>query len=324
MVLKTSTLRPFALSLKEYLSLALETLIEESRAHAAYWFVHPEKTEYWDTLNLSISSKPFHSIGHTTSLSLVEFSSLEKHLLNIHEVCLLEEVTLKLWKIYSVSTLLIIPIESCEERLATIVMSDISTEQNLDTLKKKMSLFIRQMQLTLRSLHSEALAFIDDLTGLHNARAFHILMEENLKRSQKLGTCFSLLMIDIDDLKKINDQYGHLCGNTVIRETAQLMRKSLRINDHVCRYGGDEFAIILENSNSSMAQDIVQRLRCTIEDKSFHLRASRSSNIAVSIGHSTFPNHARTIEGLIQIADEAMYFNKTQKRNINLPYSVKT
>lgn len=318
MLRNISPLPSFALSLKEYLSVALETLSDEAHAETLYWFIHPEKTEYWDSLNLSATSKPFHTFGSQRTLSKLEFSHLKDHLLEINEVRLLNQNHIKNWNIYSDESLIIIPVYLLEERLASIVIMDVAKNLNLDVFKKKLSLFIRHMQLTLRSLHSEALAFIDDLTGLYNARAFHILMEEALKRSTKLNSCFSLLMIDIDDLKKINDGFGHLCGNIIIRDLAHLMKKSLRSRDHVCRYGGDEFAVILENSSSSMAHDIVSRMKSLIEHKSFQM-GSRYSKITISTGYATFPHHASTLSGLVQIADEAMYFNKThKKRNLRL------
>jgi len=156
----------------------------------------------------------------------------------------------------------------------------------------------------------------DSITGLWNHRFFQETLAEELKRAQKNNYPVSLAIIDIDNFKQLNDTYGHQHGDLILKELAQIFRDSSREIDYICRYGGEEFAIILIGTRKNQVFDIADRLRVRIEQSRFPgPNHPQELNITVSIGLSTFPDDATTKEDLIALADKAMYIAKFSGKN---------
>ena len=123
------------------------------------------------------------------------------------------------------------------------------------------------------------------------------------------------MMIDIDDFKKVNDNFGHLFGDKVIIEVARNLESIVGKQGYVSRYGGDEFVVVLPNSDSQDARLVAERIRSRIEKADF-LVYQKHYKVTVSVGVATFPEHAKSAEQVLQLADEAMYNAKKASRNI--------
>lgn len=158
-------------------------------------------------------------------------------------------------------------------------------------------------------------AIRDGLTGLFNHRYFYDLLQVELERSERYSHPFSLVMMDADVLKGINDTYGHLMGDQVLREMAALFVRETRESDVVARYGGDEFAIILPESPSDRAEALAERLRRLVEEHHFMCGDERI-RCTISVGVTTFvPGEHETPEKVVARADGALYRAKSAGRN---------
>lgn len=153
-------------------------------------------------------------------------------------------------------------------------------------------------------------AAIDPLTGIYNRAQLNLLLTQKVEQTYRERSTFSILFIDLDHFKAINDQYGHLEGDRVLIEFAALTRDSLRNSDLFCRWGGEEFIIILDKADLDTAYTIAEKLRHTIRQHDFGLNTS----ITLSIGISEY-DHALTIGDTIKAADTAMYLAKKRGRN---------
>jgi len=153
--------------------------------------------------------------------------------------------------------------------------------------------------------------YTDDLTGLMTHGYFHKRVDEEISRCSRFGNIFAVLFIDVDLFKSYNDAFGHLAGDTVLGEIAQCMKESIRSLDTPCRYGGDEFAVILPESSPDDAYNIAERIREKIETK----MDSRGIAITCSIGVASWPTSGATRESLLIAADSALYWSKQAGRN---------
>lgn len=159
-------------------------------------------------------------------------------------------------------------------------------------------------------------ALKDGLTGLYNYTSIMELLEKEVKKIERNKNSISFVMVDIDYFKEINDQYGHECGNIILKEVAKILLNSVRCSDTVGRYGGEEYSIILPNTNDYEAFMICERIRRNIESYNF-LIDNDDINITVSIGiFST--NLLKTInhQEIVKLADKALYTAKKSGRNI--------
>lgn len=166
----------------------------------------------------------------------------------------------------------------------------------------------------------EQLAIVDDLTGLYNRRMYDRILNTEISRAQRHGRSLSVLLIDIDHFKSVNDSHGHAAGDEVLRKLALLLKESVRPENSVCRYGGEEFAVIVPELGIEPARELAERLRDVIEHTVFGLAGRKDLNITVSIGVAAFPEMARSAEELTKAADVALYAAKEGGRNRVLRY----
>ncbi len=159
------------------------------------------------------------------------------------------------------------------------------------------------------------MAITDDLTKLFNMRYLNRTIEGEIERSNRYGTAVSLIFLDMDHFKNINDTHGHLVGSKLLVEVAQRLLGSLRTVDIVARYGGDEFVIVLPQTGSDDAMLIAERLREELERHVFLKEETGGITITASLGVASFPETAKTKEELMKMADEAMYCAKKKSRN---------
>jgi len=162
----------------------------------------------------------------------------------------------------------------------------------------------------------ERLSVTDELTGLANRRRLTTELERELRRSERHGHPFSILMLDVDRFKRFNDSYGHPAGDALLKRLANTLLKSVRDVDTVARYGGEEFLVMLPEAPAADAARIAERIRAAREaDRFTPDGGSGDVNVTVSVGYAVFPDDAKTAAALIEAADQALYRSKESGRN---------
>ncbi len=158
-------------------------------------------------------------------------------------------------------------------------------------------------------------AFVDDVTELYNARYLLEAIERELRRAERYGSCLSLLFLDLDRFKLVNDHHGHLVGSNALRQLAKVLLQCVRTVDTVARYGGDEFTVALVDTDENVARTIAERIRETVESTPFEGAGGEPLRVTCSLGLATYPAHGETREALLDAADKAMYRAKSNGRN---------
>lgn len=169
-----------------------------------------------------------------------------------------------------------------------------------------------------RYAETKELSLMDELTGLFNYRYFETALEKQCLRAEHHGTALTLLVLDIDHFKRINDSYGHQAGNDVLRTFAYLVKEQVRDGDIVCRYGGEEFAVILPGAGADVGMQIAERVRAAVESTPVHLPPIGAATtlpvrLTVSVGAASFPEMADSPLNLLRNADRAMYVGSKQR-----------
>lgn len=215
------------------------------------------------------------------------------------------------------NSLLAVPIVYKEKGIGAVVVvsneADYFTKREADFL----SALANQAGVAIANAHfykmMEHSAYTDGLTSLYNHRYFQIRLEEELRRAQRNKAKLSLLMLDIDYFKHYNDTNGHPRGDLVLKEIANTLTKSVRVIDVVSRYGGEEFAVILPETDEEIAFIVAERIRKNIEQN--NLLDQEGYPVTVSIGIASYPNSAGRKGELIEKADQALYRAKSNGRN---------
>lgn len=164
-------------------------------------------------------------------------------------------------------------------------------------------------------IEKERLTFTDTLTNLYNYRYLRQFLLNEIRRCSRYGKTFSILFIDIDWFKNVNDNHGHLAGSDTLVEIGRQFASLVRESDVVVRYGGDEFVIILTETSPSDAETIAERVRKSVESQVFGTAKGRNVRITISIGIAGYPDHGSSVDELIRLADTAMYDAKNSFKN---------
>jgi diguanylate cyclase (GGDEF)-like protein len=160
------------------------------------------------------------------------------------------------------------------------------------------------------------LAYLDGLTGIFNRRFFELRISEEIERARRFGAGMAVIMVDIDQFKRLNDEFGHLLGDEVLRQVSSLFYQQLRKIDVVCRYGGEEFAILLSQTNPQHALGVAEKLRRLVEGWQF---PGVPQPVTISAGAATYPEHGTTRDELVKAADAGLYAAKQAGRNQVMP-----
>ena len=161
----------------------------------------------------------------------------------------------------------------------------------------------------------------DALTGMHNRRYFEQRLREEVDRALRKGYALSLLILDVDHFKHVNDAHGHLIGDVVLREVAEQVKEQLRLSDAMARYGGEEFAVLLVQTDKPTALAIAERIRTAVASQVVHLPDRKNLKVSLSIGVSTLQESLRGADidlkarELVSAADGALYTAKRTGRN---------
>lgn len=162
---------------------------------------------------------------------------------------------------------------------------------------------------------SRDLAMRDDLTKAFNRRFFETYLDEEIERSRRYGTLLSIIFLDLDELKSVNNLYGHLAGSRTLQEVAKRILGAVRGIDKVVRFGGDEFCVILPQTDQEQAIAVANRISRSVSTTPLHIDESIEVSITASFGIATYPTHAVAKEALIRQADAAMYRVKSTTKN---------
>jgi diguanylate cyclase (GGDEF)-like protein len=165
-------------------------------------------------------------------------------------------------------------------------------------------------------LTTERNAITDGLTGLYNRQFFDSSLRRELKRSRRYGLAFSLVMLDLDDFKAVNDVCGHVVGDEALMAASNVITASVREIDVACRYGGEEFAVILPETSRTGAYIVSERIRADMKDV-FDRRLLATSRVSLSVsgGIAIYPTDSNSADGLVRMADKALYRSKHEGKN---------
>jgi diguanylate cyclase (GGDEF)-like protein len=155
----------------------------------------------------------------------------------------------------------------------------------------------------------------DVLTGLYNRRYLEETLDREVRRAARAAQSLGLLMIDLDHFKKFNDTYGHDAGDAVLRETGQFLAKGIRAEDFVCRFGGEEFVVILPTASVEVAQARGERLRAKMRELNITHQDKSLGMVTISVGVAAFPQHGTSPKELMAAADAALYEAKRRGRD---------
>jgi diguanylate cyclase (GGDEF)-like protein len=156
---------------------------------------------------------------------------------------------------------------------------------------------------------------VDEVTGVYSRRFFNRQIHRELLRARRYGSPLSLLLVDLDGFKTINDSLGHLEGDGILRRFGRLLRDTTREADSVCRFGGDEFAVLLPETNAIEAQATAERIRVAASRLEIAVNGTHSARLTVSIGAATYPADCETAEELASLADQMCLAAKRAGRN---------
>ena len=161
----------------------------------------------------------------------------------------------------------------------------------------------------------QELSITDDCTGLYNARHLFTMIAEELHRSERFGYEFTLLFLDLDHFKRVNDQYGHIMGSKLLAEVGECLRESLRLVDAAFRYGGDEFAILLPQTSQEAGTRVARRIANVLHHRHWLPNEDLQVELRASIGVATYPADGATPQLIVQHADDMMYAVKQAGRD---------
>jgi diguanylate cyclase (GGDEF)-like protein/PAS domain S-box-containing protein len=218
------------------------------------------------------------------------------------------------------NTYICVPILAQGETLGIVHLqaTDESPQLNASELSFKTT-FAAQVGLSIGNIRlREALrtqSVRDALTGLYNRRYLEEVMERELRRAARAAQSLGLLMIDLDHFKNFNDTYGHEAGDAVLRETAASLAKGIRAEDFVCRFGGEEFVVILPTADLEVSRARGERLRSKLRELTILYQGKSMGMITISVGVAVFPEHGLSPKELMAAADAALYEAKRRGRD---------
>jgi diguanylate cyclase (GGDEF)-like protein len=223
----------------------------------------------------------------------------------------------------AVGTVMAFPLSCRGRRVGALIAVDRSPSAREPRLSPRMLRAVRTLlepaavalDNALLLKRAEALSVTDDLTHLYNSRFLNIVLRRETKRAARSARPLSLLFIDLDGFKAVNDTHGHLCGSRTLVEVAAVIRGSARETDVVARFGGDEFALVLPDTGCEGGFAVGERVRARIAEHPFLAGEGLDIHLTASVGVATLPDVASSADELVQAADRAMYQVKDSGKN---------
>jgi diguanylate cyclase (GGDEF)-like protein/PAS domain S-box-containing protein len=236
-----------------------------------------------------------------------------------------EEVTLS-GEPTRIVELMVIPIKNKSDGALNgrvVVAHDITerkqAENDLTDMNEILWGKIEEVESLRAQLQEQAIR--DPLTGLFNRRFFSEALEKEFSKAARENSSLSIILLDVDHFKKFNDTYGHKCGDFVLQSLAKFLDDNVRKGDIICRFGGEEFVVLMPNADADSAQERAELLRKQFEKTLFEYD-DKTLKCTFSAGVASFPTHASQSELLLSRADQALYHSKANGRNCVTVYSV--
>ena len=218
-----------------------------------------------------------------------------------------------------IRSLICIPLCVCDQIVGVLYLDDFVPRQFKREKLKLLSVLasFAAMAIDNAKLHKRTtiMANTDALTGLHNHRYFQQVYKQEMERAKRYGKTFGFLFIDVDDFKKYNDTYGHFKGDRILVAIGDLITDSLRRVDYAFRYGGEEFIVILPESDLESSLQVAERLRMIIEERTASDGETGGKGVTVSIGVACYPGNGRERDDLFNVADGLLYRAKGHGKN---------
>jgi diguanylate cyclase (GGDEF)-like protein len=215
--------------------------------------------------------------------------------------------------------MMIMPLQVQEDLIGVIKVplfeKDVVTDEGTGNVTRYLTAVAQVLSNIYQLTRSRDLAMRDDLTKAFNRRFFESYLDEEIERSRRYGSLFSIIFLDLDDLKMVNNFYGHLTGSRTLQEVAKRILGAVRGIDKVVRFGGDEFCIILPQTDQDQAMAVANRVRKAMTSSAYHVDPNIEISITASFGIATYPTHAVAKEELVRQADAAMYRVKSTTKN---------
>jgi len=189
------------------------------------------------------------------------------------------------------------------------------TNADLKTLATLLGPISVSLHNALLYREAQALTLSDDLTRLYNSRYVFQWIGNSIQRYKKMNKSFSIIFLDLDGFKSVNDRYGHLVGGRTLIEIGKIIAQAVRKRDRVARYGGDEFVVMLPAAGEVESLGVAEKIRLAIQNYDFQTALQKEIHLSASFGVAVFPDHGETATDLIQKADQAMYRVKYSGKN---------
>ncbi len=218
-------------------------------------------------------------------------------------------------------SLLFVPLRNRHELVGMVTLFDTEREGAFGERELRTLSFLAEhassaLENAIRYEQAKLLTITDDLTNLYNYRYLNNILDRELLRAQRLATPLSVLFLDLDSFKAVNDSHGHLVGSKLLIEMASILRECVRKVDAVARYGGDEYIVVLTDTGSAGAMVVAERIRESIGNHVFLAPEGLNIRLTATIGVATFPEHATSKLELMHLADQAMYRGKFGRKNV--------
>jgi diguanylate cyclase (GGDEF)-like protein len=211
-----------------------------------------------------------------------------------------------------------------EDRASLVASSPEAMQFERTTLQRRASAVAERVSLALANLKLRELlrnqSIRDPLTGLFNRRYLEESLNRELHRANRTRRSVSLVMLDLDHFKHFNDTFGHQVGDILLKEVANVIKGRVRAGDLACRFGGEEFSLIIAEIDTAGTYRCVDNIRDAIKHLSLHHRGQTLGTITVSAGIATYPAHGESAEDLVRAADEALYRAKKAGRDCIVVY----
>jgi diguanylate cyclase (GGDEF)-like protein len=218
----------------------------------------------------------------------------------------------------TIASAIAVPLIAHGELVGTLAMYSATPRQFSSDTQRLVRLYAAQAAIAIANARllaeTHRLARDDDLTGVLNRRSLMERLDGEMAEAARHGDIFAVVLCDVDGLKAVNDTAGHLAGNEVLTKVARLMRESVRAEDVVARFGGDEFVLLLPRTGLLPAQALVGRIESRLREETYHWAGRDHPLPSVSFGIAWFPEDGRTDDALLACADERMYEDKARSR----------
>jgi diguanylate cyclase (GGDEF)-like protein len=220
---------------------------------------------------------------------------------------------------FRIRSAICMPLRSRQKTLGVIQLFNCKVETLEDDTISFLHLLCDYAAIAIENAHSferiQELTVTDDCTGLYNQRQLYRMLKAESEQARAAGARFSLIFIDLDHFKLVNDKHGHLIGSRLLAEFGQAVRRELRGVDAVFRYGGDEFIVLLPGASSEEAERVARHLHSRLRRQKFPVEEALALSIRASYGVATWPTDAADVHEVIRLADAAMYRVKNSTRD---------